>query len=578
MSPTGETGTSSTPPRANAPAHGAIKIESTPNSRGASAVSENIGVLGAKVKKVRPWIQRDIEQVKQCEADAMLQALLQRASSTPETKQPELLQKCLKAASTALIKSSEVELALNEYVHPGAENKFHSPFIRATDIALACLEEIKVDGMRAPVPAVDMIYDETRKKKRKVQMDTNATAKPKNLPWKDILACIEFKRKTPGRTKGINPQPPSYTLTGYVPTKPEYLQVDDLRAEDPTPGPSQAPAAQPASDTALLSSGLSAAKPSKRSSSPKPDTDADLDVTVQTGLYAAEMFASNLGVNHLLNIIAIDDIIWIWYYDRQGIVQCSGINFVQDLPRFMVLLYALQRLDLHDWGRNKDFLPVQVEGKQWHEFKIKDVELGEGNLLLHTSQDERVTHYGLQLRAARTGHQCGPCHQRSACEEIRQSPGWDGSQDLLGERRVALASRKFWTRSYSRAAVHHKFANPTSAIREALVVPDPTTGGRVLYILVFRKLEPITELHGKTLFDVWYQCIHLCGSSLWIVSMCLTRTPSIDVNNYYDRQKGQTSRVTNSEESESDVDDFLQSFKNTESWAELSTLLREPSQ
>jgi hypothetical protein len=35
------------------------------------------------------------------------------------------------------------------------------------------------------------------------------------------------------------------------------------------------------------------------------DTDADLDVTVQTGLYAAEMFASNLAVNHLLNIIVV---------------------------------------------------------------------------------------------------------------------------------------------------------------------------------------------------------------------------------------------------------------------------------
>jgi hypothetical protein len=52
----------------------------------------------------------------------MLQALLQHASSAPETKQPELLQKCLKAvlpicngqASTVLVKSSEVETALNE--------------------------------------------------------------------------------------------------------------------------------------------------------------------------------------------------------------------------------------------------------------------------------------------------------------------------------------------------------------------------------------------------------------------------------------------------------------------------------
>jgi hypothetical protein len=35
------------------------------------------------------------------------------------------------------------------------------------------------------------------------------------------------------------------------------------------------------------------------------DTDVDLDVTIPTGLYAAEMFASNIGVNYLLNIIVI---------------------------------------------------------------------------------------------------------------------------------------------------------------------------------------------------------------------------------------------------------------------------------
>ncbi|KAG2360032.1 hypothetical protein BDR07DRAFT_173257 [Suillus spraguei] len=117
------------------------------------------------------------------------------------------------------------------------------------------------------------------------------------------------------------------------------------------------------------------------------------------GMYAAEMFAANVAVNHLINLIVIDDVMWIWYYDRQEIIQSSGINFIQDLPRFMVLLFALQRFELEDWGRNKDFIPVQVDGKRCHEFKIKDEELGEVDLLLHTSHDERVTHYGLQGRA-----------------------------------------------------------------------------------------------------------------------------------------------------------------------------------
>jgi hypothetical protein len=88
------------------------------------------------------------------------------------------------------------------------------------------------------------------KKTRKAHMDTNAMAKPKNLPWKGVLACLEFKRKTLGRTKGITSPPSSYTATDYVPTKPEYLQVDHFKAEASTPDHAQTLAPQPLSDTA----------------------------------------------------------------------------------------------------------------------------------------------------------------------------------------------------------------------------------------------------------------------------------------------------------------------------------------
>jgi hypothetical protein len=90
--------------------------------------------------------------------------------------------------------------------------------------------------------------DEKRKKERKAHMDTNAKKKLKNLPWKDILACLEFKRTAQGKMKGIKPPPSLYTVTDYVPTKPEYRPVDHLKAEDPAPGPSQTPAPQPASN------------------------------------------------------------------------------------------------------------------------------------------------------------------------------------------------------------------------------------------------------------------------------------------------------------------------------------------
>ncbi|KAG2125376.1 hypothetical protein DEU56DRAFT_825314 [Suillus clintonianus] len=61
---------------------------------------------------------------------------------------------------------------------------------------------------------------------------------------------------------------------------------------------------------------------------------------------------------------------------------------------------------------------------------------------------------------------------------------------------------------------HEKFTNPTSSIREALGFLEPTIGSRVLYILVFPKLSPITKLRGDDLFNVWRQYI-LCHIALW---------------------------------------------------------------
>ena len=47
-----------------------------------------------------------------------------------------------------------------------------------------------------------------------------------------------------------------------------------------------------------------------------------------------------------------DDIVWIWCFDRAGCVHTEGISFIEDLPSFLVLLYALQRLTLEQWGLN----------------------------------------------------------------------------------------------------------------------------------------------------------------------------------------------------------------------------------
>lgn len=41
---------------------------------------------------------------------------------------------------------------------------------------------------------------------------------------------------------------------------------------------------------------------------------------------------------------------WIWWYDRHGCIQTQGIDFIQDRTRLLILLFALQRFSLKEWG------------------------------------------------------------------------------------------------------------------------------------------------------------------------------------------------------------------------------------
>src|ERR1700733_7183094 len=92
-------------------------------------------------------------------------------------------------------------------------------------------------------------------------------------------------------------------------------------------------------------------------------TNENAPPVIQRGMYAAEMLSDSLGALQAINLFIVgmfmrllfvsqdidfvaDDVVWVWYYDRQGCIQSEGFNFLRDLPTFFVLLYALQRLKL----------------------------------------------------------------------------------------------------------------------------------------------------------------------------------------------------------------------------------------
>lgn len=587
---------SCTPPRANQSSH-VSNLKSTPLSRGASAASDHIGLIGAKINQIRPWIERDIEKTKTCNVDVMLGDLLQRASNDPETPQPDLLDKCLDAVlkvcngkfSTKekkpgqIFRSSDIAQSLRDYSLPMIETKSYAPFIKATNTALACLEEILVEGMRAASSDLEMICQhndmpiyqkhQTEKSKRipdvfilpsksskeaspdaanppwdhRVQ---NAAKKPKGgrIFWKDVLASIEFKRTS---NFGLEGPSASYKLEKYTPTDPEYRKVPvreasagsatavsvlQIKAEQPAPD-LPPPRRSNCDDVVKNTNGSSKRKAeddeesaAKRAKTTNTDADRPLDVTVQTALYAAEMFAANIAVTHLLNLIIVDNIVWIWYYDRQGIIQSSGINFMKDLPRFMVLLYALQRFNLGDWGRNTQFEEVVEEGVHKTSLNgvvVKDgvhkADLGGVDLVIHTNSKERVTHYGLQGRATNvipvTSEKLSAEFPDIKKDRMVAKIFW-AEEDRISEPEILKKVHKIAAKESDveghvpQLLWYCRFPNPTRAVREALGIPEAKKGSRVLYILVFRKLDPITALYGIELFDVWRQCI-LCHIALW---------------------------------------------------------------
>ncbi|KAG1805974.1 uncharacterized protein BJ212DRAFT_1486109 [Suillus subaureus] len=140
----------------------------------------------------------------------------------------------------------------------------------------------------------------------------------------------------------------------------------------------------------------------------------------------------------------------------------------------------------------------------------------------HTQRDERVTHYGLQGRATNVV----PVTSNALVKRYENLEDgmvakifWGGASRTNESKilkSVEIAKVHDTVKDHIPELLwHHTFTNPTSAIGEALGIPEPTTGSRMLYILVFRKLHPITKkLNNTELFNVWRQCV-LCHLTLW---------------------------------------------------------------
>jgi serine/threonine protein kinase len=165
-------------------------------------------------------------------------------------------------------------------------------------------------------------------------------------------------------------------------------------------------------------------------------------------------------------------------------------------------------------GRNTAF----TEENDSHKITIPDERFGNVDLDLHTSHEDKVTNYGLKGRATNVfpvtskvladafpdAKEDGMVAKIFWAEEQRTS-----EPDILKKVEEIASSNANVKDHIPDLFWYYKFDEPTSEIRKLLGSPEPKKGSRALYILVFRKLRPITELYGKDFFNVWQQCI-LC--------------------------------------------------------------------
>lgn len=98
----------------------------------------------------------------------------------------------------------------------------------------------------------------------------------------------------------------------------------------------------------------------------------------------------------------IGDVLYLWRYDRQGIIQCSGFNFILDLPRFLVLLLIMQRFENRHWGLNPH-IDDDFGHRPGHCMmtlrSTNDPGEDDISITLELSDQKAVTHFGLNGRA-----------------------------------------------------------------------------------------------------------------------------------------------------------------------------------
>ncbi|KAN0073650.1 hypothetical protein V8E55_012127 [Tylopilus felleus] len=372
----------------------------------------------------------------------------------------------------------------------------------------------------------------------KLATEPPSPKKTKSFEWRDVRTFVEFKK---AKSK-MQPPPEEYCSQTYTPPKEEYLTLDTLNEPEldalpeglvpsglnPRPPPQEpvrrssrqtkaSRTVDPDSNTLKRNSDHfdSIAEPRSKRMKPAQPQPKDHPAIVQAGYYAAEMFTAHTARLHVFGLIVVGDVLYFWRYDRQGNIQCSGFNFIQDLPRFLVLLLAMQRFREQHWGLHPKIDPEFGPRPPSHKTTLTGDEGEEINVTLELSDKERVSHYGLNSRA--TNLFSIKSDKLSIEDDLVVKLFWaeatrTSEPDIL--KRVYEIAHDKDVEGHVPVMLWYKSFEDTSTAKIRMRLGLKPEGGRVLYMIIFRKLRPITELTGRDFLLAWWETVK-CHLALW---------------------------------------------------------------
>ncbi|CAE6387009.1 unnamed protein product [Rhizoctonia solani] len=242
----------------------------------------------------------------------------------------------------------------------------------------------------------------------------------------------------------------------------------------------------------------------------------------QSGIRGAEMLHCSLGRRQAFGMIIIDAIVWIWWFDRQGAIQSTGINFIKDLPRFLIFLVCIQRFTITDWGFDEKLDPSSVLRHSSH----KSPSSSPVELEVDGNNGKFKVNFNSDMPAF--------LHQ-VFCLKGKSTRVFEVTSDL--DNKLPLVAKLYWpnqNRQHEAEIIrraredsdllnylpdvfgwHDIDSIGTRRIREELGIdansPRPP---RLLRMLVSEKLSRIIERTGNDLVFAWVQCIR-CHYRVW---------------------------------------------------------------